>query len=802
MTTDLVLLEGYQPGESLTVEAVREGLVIGRVTAQADATGSLLINHPPDAPGAALVCWEGWTPDLLAKDRVRVIDATGVDFTDVRDLFILPSSSPIGAPGSSPVIEGNVLTIHGHARGLDGSPLPAVQLEVRIFKGNRADWVGTDRRRLAAIPTVNPDGTFVARFEVTEQDIADVRASGLDQVIEFLLPNPDPTIEEAPEMTIYEEPGEETLECPPVARVGTVAVTPNPIGIAGAANVTIQGVAPAGSSVSVLVTDRLGAAAGPFEGTASPGGTWTLTGVALGELASGELTVSMTATPPGGLPTPGRPFIATLDLIPPELVALSLNGGAAFTTHREVRVELTAVDPSPSTPPLGVALAESPLELEGAAFQPVGVLSFSLSGDEGPKTVCARLRDGAGNRSADLCQGIVLDSTPPAFAGPAPAPGSSVVPPLASATVMASDANGLVAASLSATVDGLPAPASLVGEQISVSPVGGFASGEHRVAVSIQDTAGNQGAFGWFFTVGEPLPRVAIFSPVEGAIFNAGTTVDIQANANDESGIRQVAFFVDGVLIRTDTAPRFHALWTARSGRHALAATATDNTGQQASHSVSVCVRLSDGSGCGPIIGDAPPTVAITNPAEGAILREGSALTIQANASDDRQVVQVEFFANSTRLATDTTAPYQVTRTAVRGRWTLTATAVDSGGQRTSHSVNVCVAASDGSGCGPVGTDAPPTVAITSPAGGAVILEGASVTIQANASDDRQVAQVEFFANNTRLATDTTAPYQVTRTAVRGRWTLTATAVDSSGQRTSHSVNVCVAASDGSGCSP
>lgn len=83
-----------------------------------------------------------------------------------------------------------------------------------------------------------------------------------------------------------------------------------------------------------------------------------------------------------------------------------------------------------------------------------------------------------------------------------------------------------------------------------------------------------------------------------------------------------------------------------------------------------------------------------------------------------------------------------------------------------------------------VAADAAPTVAITSPAAGAVFTEGVPFEITATATDDKGVASVEFFAGGTSLGLDTTAPYSVAATLAAGNHILTAIAKDTANQST------------------
>ena len=55
---------------------------------------------------------------------------------------------------------------------------------------------------------------------------------------------------------------------------------------------------------------------------------------------------------------------------------------------------------------------------------------------------------------------------------------------------------------------------------------------------------------------------------------------------------------------------------------------------------------------------DIPPTVSITNPANGANVARRSTVTITATASDNVGVTRVEFLVNGALRCTDTTAPY------------------------------------------------------------------------------------------------------------------------------------------------
>jgi hypothetical protein len=84
------------------------------------------------------------------------------------------------------------------------------------------------------------------------------------------------------------------------------------------------------------------------------------------------------------------------------------------------------------------------------------------------------------------------------------------------------------------------------------------------------------------------------------------------------------------------------------------------------------------------------------------------------------------------------------------------------------------------------GVNVPPTVSLTAPVTGTSYFEPASVPLNATAYDpDGTIAQVNFFAGTTLVATDTTSPYALTWTNVpAGTYTVTAVAIDNSGAST------------------
>ena len=90
-----------------------------------------------------------------------------------------------------------------------------------------------------------------------------------------------------------------------------------------------------------------------------------------------------------------------------------------------------------------------------------------------------------------------------------------------------------------------------------------------------------------------------------------------------------------------------------------------------------------------------PPSVAITNPAPGAVFAALATVTVQASASGNGgTVTNVQFLADAGVVANDTTAPYSaVTGSLVAGSHTLSAVASDNNGAKNTNSITIDVVA-------------------------------------------------------------------------------------------------------------
>ncbi len=180
---------------------------------------------------------------------------------------------------------------------------------------------------------------------------------------------------------------------------------------------------------------------------------------------------------------------------------------------------------------------------------------------------------------------------------------------------------------------------------------------------------------------------------------------------------------------------------------------------------------------------DNPPSVTITNPAEGATV--SSTVDITADATDDNGVTQVEFFVDSTSIGTDTndddgwSLSWNTTLVGDGGH-TVTATATDTIGQTGSDSVNVTVD----------NINDPPIASFT------FNCTGLSCDFNASGSSDPDGTIVgyawNFGDNNTGSGVTTSHTY-----AAAGTYTVILTVTDDDGATDTDSQSVTVSESTG-----
>jgi subtilisin family serine protease len=288
------------------------------------------------------------------------------------------------------------------------------------------------------------------------------------------------------------------------------------------------------------------------------------------------------------------------------------------------------------------------------------------------------------------------------------------------------------------------------------------------------------------------LERLFVFRS-DGSSFQAGKEVTVQATVyaelNEYTGYYESISLFAAADASNPTWTYLTTLWPNSSGLQVLTANyLLPAGGLQALRGVyrrgsgsQACIQHADADhddllfAVGQEPDTQPPGVTITSLTEGATVSGG--ITVDVEASDNYGVQRVEIYKGTTLVATRYRAPYGWgwnSRSEPNGPYSFTARAYDAAGNVSQSTVNVVV---DND------FTPPEQPTITAPASGATL--SGTVSIEVSASDDRQVARVEFFLDGELLGTDTTAPFAFswdTVSTYNGSHTLSVTAYDGAEQ--------------------
>ena len=270
-------------------------------------------------------------------------------------------------------------------------------------------------------------------------------------------------------------------------------------------------------------------------------------------------------------------------------------------------------------------------------------------------------------------------------------------------------------------------------------------------------------------------PQVTIVNPTNGATVTG--LVTITAEVQDNVGVSKVEFYIDGTKVGEDTSEPYQCNWDTigltNDSTHTIQAKAYDIIGNPGQSNI-VAVRVVNNI----------PQVRIVSPTDGAIVR--GLVTVTAEAQDNVGVSKVEFYIDGTKVAEDTSEPYQYNWDTIGltndSTHTIQAKAYDIiGNPGQSNIVEVIV------------VNNIPQITIVSPTNGET-LHG-TVTILAEVQDNEGIAQVEFLLNDKLLKGVISSPYEYvwnTSEIIDGTYTLKARATNLSGNQNSETINVIV----------
>jgi hypothetical protein len=201
---------------------------------------------------------------------------------------------------------------------------------------------------------------------------------------------------------------------------------------------------------------------------------------------------------------------------------------------------------------------------------------------------------------------------------------------------------------------------------------------------------------------------VSLTAPADGARYLSPTSITLSASASGpelNDLLHRVEFYLNGTLAGTVTSAPYNFSWNSPAlGSYTLTAVAVDSQGAQSTSSARSFI-VSDQNQA--------PTVSIVTPLDNSRWHSPASFMFQANANagEANDIVRVDFYVNGVLQGTDSTSPYSVNLSSLAaGTYTLMARAVDGQNAQTDSATRT-ITVSD--------TNAPPTVSITAPTGGA-----------------------------------------------------------------------------------
>ncbi|HLF06066.1 MAG TPA: Ig-like domain-containing protein, partial [Thermoplasmata archaeon] len=228
--------------------------------------------------------------------------------------------------------------------------------------------------------------------------------------------------------------------------------------------------------------------------------------------------------------------------------------------------------------------------------------------------------------------------------------------------------------------------------------------GAHALKATATDTSANTADSTVTVTVDNAAkdtlpPVVAILSPADGATVTG--TVTVSADVTDNVKVKDAVLLVDGSAVGS---PKTSAPWewpvdtTAyANGDHSIEVKASDDAANVGSKKI--VAKFSN------VVQDAPPTVSLMEPSDGATV--SGTVKVHAMANDDRGLQHVEFKLDGKVMLRDSTSPYEWmfdTTAVANGAHEIVAEAKDSAGQVTSDKITVTVSNAGNGGGSSTGT--------------------------------------------------------------------------------------------------
>lgn len=305
-----------------------------------------------------------------------------------------------------------------------------------------------------------------------------------------------------------------------------------------------------------------------------------------------------------------------------------------------------------------------------------------------------------------------------------------------------------------------------------------YTNGSHRIHAVATDTSGNTSS-----TAPATITITNTFADTTAPTAPAGLTVGTRTTdsvalswtaSTDNVGVTGYEVYRNGARVATVTSLQHVDQFLAASTTYSYSVKAIDAAGNASGASTAVQATTLEAPDT------TPPTVTLTAPVAGTI---SGLVPMTANASDNKAVAYVDFYANGYLVWRDDAAPYAAsieTRNAPNSTVPFTAVAIDTSGNSTTSTPVIVT----------IQNVTPDTTVPTAPQN---LLATAVSTSQINLSwsastDNIGVVGYEVYRNSTKVATVTTPSYGDTGLTASTSYTYTIKALDAAGNASVASV--------------
>jgi hypothetical protein len=288
---------------------------------------------------------------------------------------------------------------------------------------------------------------------------------------------------------------------------------------------------------------------------------------------------------------------------------------------------------------------------------------------------------------------------------------------------------------------------------------------EHAIQAAARDKDGNVGFSNQVIVIISATddivpPNVEIINPLAGQTISETDTILVLVSASDDRIVEEVAFFIDGDSVYSDSIYPYEYFWPVGeivvAGEHTITAKAFDGAGNWTVSSGTSVIVL-------PNRDSTPPTIVMLNPVPNAGQLQSGTVEVSVDATDNKELDQVEFYIDGALVST---VNAKITNSPYTYLWNTTS--YESNTQHTLF-VKAYDVTGNSASVGPISYTivsndiTPPTIVLLNPISGTGQVLSGIVNVRIDAEDNQELERVEFYVDGglvlTVDASTTSSPF-------------------------------------------